>query len=53
MKMSLKNPNTLGAIRKGCPQFRGGSGGSGISGHKCGQGEGVVSQMWTFAWKKK
>ena len=24
MKMSLKNPNTLGAIRKGCPQFRGG-----------------------------
>ena len=26
MKMSLKNPNTLGAIRKGCPQFRGGSG---------------------------
>ena len=42
---------TLGAIHKGCPHIRGGGGQAKVE--KCGQGEGVVSQMWTSAWKKK
>ena len=40
----------LGTIHKGCPHIRGGRGQAKVD--KCGQGEGVVSQMWTSAWKK-
>ena len=41
---------TLGIIHKGCPHIRGGGGQEKVE--KCGQGEGVVGQMWTSTWKK-
>ena len=39
-----------GAIHKGCPHIRGEGGQAKVD--KCGQGEGMVSQMWASAWKK-
>ena len=46
---------TIGVIHKGCPHIRVGGGGEGGQAKvdKCGDsGRGVVSQMWTSAWKK-
>ena len=42
----------LGAIHKGCPHIGRGGGGVSQSGQMRTGGGGVVSQMWTSAWKK-